>query len=181
MTDPLDGFALELRASAPAAPARLRARVDAIAAQAPPAPASRRAWFQPRRALLIAAPAAAAAMLTVAIGHGLTSTSTQSNALGPRTKEAEHADSLSSLYGVQRSQARTLGPLPLQGALNSNAPLDRSASGASAPAGTAQVPAAKAGPQTARTRAQDYRATLTVRVSDIDGMSDAMKAAITAT
>ena len=48
MTD-LDAVALELRASAPAAPTALRARVEAIAARTPPEPASWRTWFRPRR------------------------------------------------------------------------------------------------------------------------------------
>ena len=176
MTDPLDGIALELRAAAPAAPARLRARVDEIAAQAPPARASWRAWFQPRRALLIAAPTAVAAMLAVAIGHGLTSTSTRSNALSVRTNEVHSA----SVHGAgQERQSRTLAPNPLKAALNPT--LDRSANGVSG-GFAGKTPSGKpATPQTARTRAQDYRATLTVRLPNVDRMSGAMQKAINAT
>src|SRR3954447_4122735 len=89
MTDPLDALALELRGTAPAAPAHLRARVDEIAARTPPAPASWRAWFQPRRALVVAAPTALAAMLAVAIGHGLSSSPAQETSLSARATALE--------------------------------------------------------------------------------------------
>ena len=104
MTDPLDALALELRATAPAAPARLRARVDAIAAQTPPARASWRAWIQPRRALLVAAPTALAAMLAVAIGHGLSSSPDRFNA--------------SRTTGALEAALRPRGPKPAESGPN---------------------------------------------------------------
>src|SRR6478735_6575734 len=79
MTDLLDALALELRATAPPAPAALRARVDAIAARTPPQPASWRTWIRPRRAFLVLAPAAVTAMLAVAVVHGVSSSPTRSN------------------------------------------------------------------------------------------------------
>jgi hypothetical protein len=182
----MDALALELRATAPAAPEHLRARVDQIAAQTPPVAASWRVWFQPRRALLVAAPVAAAAMLAVAIGHGLTTTSTDSaTTLSPRTKAAREAPSaLNAGSDVFSAADRGVvgGPAPLpfqQRALNLGDSTSRSANGVSGSYGGAKS-AAKAAPQTARDRAQDYRATLTVRLPNVDRMSDAMKHAINA-
>src|SRR5690349_9687501 len=66
-----DAFLAELRGSAPPAPERLRTRVEAIAAREPQPRASWREWIQLRRVLVIAVPAALAAMLAVAVGHGV--------------------------------------------------------------------------------------------------------------
>jgi len=184
----MDALAFELRATAPAAPERLRARVDEIAARTPPVTASWRAWFQPRRALLVAAPTAVAAMLAVAIGHGLTSPSSDSAAtLGPRTKEEKGRRSLalptnSNVYSAADRGVATdaLGGFSIEPRALNMGDTSRSANGVSGAYGGAKS-AAKAAPQTARDRAQDYRATLTVRLPNVDRMSDAMKRAINAT
>jgi hypothetical protein len=172
MTDPLDALALELRTTAPAAPARLRARVDEIAARTPPAPASWRAWIQPRRALLVAAPTALAAMLAVALAHGLSSSPTRSDA-----SSAE----LSSKIDAARDGKAAKGsgntiPVPYNSILAPRAVHGRAAVPNAKPSSSR----AKA-PPPAPGRSQEYRANLTVRLADVDGMSDAMKTAIRAT
>jgi hypothetical protein len=173
MTDPLDALALELRATAPAAPARLRARVDEIAARTPPAPASWRAWIQPRRALLVAAPTAVAAMLVVAVAHGLSSSPARSNALSD--------DVGSAVYGAQKTPSRT-APRTHERALAPLSIAKGKAVGTGARQGINPATADRAAtPQPARGRAQDYRATLTVRLPSVDRMSDAMQKAIRAT
>jgi hypothetical protein len=171
MTD-TDALALELRATAPAAPERLRTRVDAIAAQTPPAPASWRAWFQPRRALLIAAPTAVAAMLAVAIGHGLSSSPAHSEA----SQQLEALTAKPNSLGDTHTKRALALPRAQPNA-------HRSASGAyGATLKAANAQADRAGtPPPAKGRAQDYRATMTVRLPGVDDMSDAMKNAIRAT
>ncbi|MGZ8694730.1 MAG: DUF4349 domain-containing protein [Gaiellaceae bacterium] len=163
MPDSLDALALELRATAPAAPARLRTRVDAIAARTPPAPASWRAWFQPRRALLVAAPTAVAAMLAVAIAHGLSSSPTHSDA------SQSAARNQLEVFSTDR---RVIAPAQS----GVGAPIPR-ASGTTA----AKADRAANTPPPSKVRAQEYRAMLTVRLGSVDGMSDAMKNAIRAT
>jgi hypothetical protein len=178
----MDALALELRATAPAAPERLRARVDQIAARTPPAAASWRAWLQPRRALLVAAPTAVAAMLAVAIGHGLSSDPTRSHAssLAPRTTDAGALDSPRPTRAAPRQKADLNFNTSSTGTPNALESLNAGVSG-----GTGSRAALKGDsvrtPQPARGRAQDYRATLTVRLASVDRMSDAMKKAIRAT
>jgi hypothetical protein len=119
-------------------------------------------------------------MLAVAIGHSLTSAPTQSSALGPRTKEEKARNALalppdSLTYSQDRGVATgAAGSVIQPRALDLGATARRSANGG----GTSS--AAKAAPQPARGRAQDYRATLTVRLPSVDRMSDAMKRAINA-
>ena len=181
MTDPLDALALELRATAPAAPARLRARVDAIAAQTPPARASWRAWVQPRRALLVAAPTALAAMLAVAIGHGFTSSPEHQDAARALTLKP-HV-SAATAAPARRQPQRELAPFGSYSIDKPSALSDRlGVSGAGVGANRATLKANTAAtPPPAHGRAQDYRATLTVRLGSVDGMSKAMKKAIGAT
>jgi hypothetical protein len=116
-------------------------------------------------------------MLAIAIGHGLTSTSTRTTALSAPTKGVQSGSTSLPVYGAQDrgTPGAPFGVVPR--ALN----LGRSAAHGVSAASTAKAPSAKAVPQTARTRAQDYRATLTVRLPNVDRMSDAMKKAITAT
>src|SRR4051812_22921008 len=168
MSDQLDAFALELRATAPAAPARLRARVDEIAARTPPAPASWRTWFQPRRALLVAAPTAVAVMLVVAVAHGLSSSPVRSDAARPELTRGlgvpRAAHDSAGTSGALKSADRATAPFSVGKAIAGATP--RAANGA---------------PPLSSVRAQEYRAMLTVRLGSVDGMSDAMKKAIRAT
>ncbi|HEU5212945.1 MAG TPA: DUF4349 domain-containing protein [Gaiellaceae bacterium] len=159
-----DAFLAELRASAPPAPERLRERVEAIAAHEPRARASWREWLQPRRAVLVIAPAALAAMLAVAVAHGVFETPGQHEA-APSPPSAERAKSRPARVPAPTNPHRS-------GAF------DRAGGGGA----SAQALKGIAGtPQAARGRKQDYRATLTVRVANVGRMSDAMKAAINAT
>jgi hypothetical protein len=156
-----DAFLAELRASAPPAPERLRERVEAIAAHEPRARASWREWLQPRRAVLVIAPAALAAMLAVAVGHGVFESA------------AQHETALSP-ERAQSSPAR----VPAPSTPHRSGAFDRAGGGA----GSAQALKGIAGtPPAAQGRKQDYRATLTVRLASVGRMSDAMKAAINAT
>jgi len=156
-----DAFLAELRASAPPAPERLRERVEAITAHEPRARASWREWLQPRRAVLVIAPAALAAMLAVAVGHGVFET------------PGQHETALSPPY-AERAKSRP-ARVP--------APTNPHRSGAFDRGGGASAQGLKgiAGAPPARGRKQDYRATLTVRLASVGRMSDAMKAAINAT
>ncbi len=175
----LEALALELRATAPAAPARLRSRVDEIAARTAPAAAGWRTWFQPRRVLLVAAPTALAAMLAVAIGHGLSSSPAQSASTAARPTSLEAALDQKRLTAKPsalpaRPPSRVIGGIPQRADLNFGI--------AGSLGGGAALKADRAAtPQPARGRAQDYRATLTVRLPSVDRMSDAMKSAIRAT
>ena len=159
-----DAFLAELRASAPQAPERLRERVEAIAAREPQARASWREWIQPRRVLLVAAPAALAAMLAVAVGHGVFDAPAHQSAAAKKTE-------------------RTLAPLPLPATPNAGRVLHgayNSARGSSAQSSTLKANDLTT-PPAAQSRKQLYSAFLTVRLANVGRMSDAMKAAINAT
>ena len=177
-----DALLAELRASAPPAPERLRLRVDTIAAREPQ-PAAWREWLRPRRMLAIAAPVAVAGLLAVAVGHGLTASPTNQAA----RNEPVHLESL----GAQRAQhgssgggstssggGSTFSPYgvaaPRAASKSADAPLGQVLGGAAGSTTATPPPAAKG-------RHQDYRATMTVRLSSVGRMSDAMKAAINAT
>lgn len=93
-----------LRDETPAAPVELRERVALIAAAALP---PRRRTFPVRRALLLAAPAAAVGSLVVAVGAGLISSST------PSAPTAEGPTALEQELGrpqVERQGQRALAP-----------------------------------------------------------------------
>ena len=165
-----DAFLAELRASAPPAPERLRARVEAIAAREPRAPAAWREWIQPRRALLVVGPAALAAMLAVAVGHGVLDTSAQHNTAAAHSP-VQRIESAGTASADRRAPAAGLfNPQGVHGA-------SRGGGGAS----SALKANPHAIPPAATTRKQDYRATLTVRLPSTGRMSDAMKDAINAT
>jgi hypothetical protein len=157
-----DAFLAELRATAPPAPERLRARVDAIAAREPQARASWREWLQLRRAVLVVAPTALAAMLAVAVAHSLFESPAQRATVSAARERAPAHTTPDLSSGTSAGKA-------LRGVAPS-----ATGSGARADKATATPPAA-------RTRAQDYRATLTVRLPNVGRMSDSMKAAINAT
>jgi len=159
-----DAFLAELRAAAPPAPGRLRERVEAIAAREPQPRASWREWIQPRRVLAIAAPAALAAMLAVAVGHGVFDTPAQHSAVA---RKAERSPAIPIPANPNRA------PRALHG-------VHSGAGGAGAQSSTLKANDLTT-PPAARGRAQDYRAILTVRLASVGRMSDAMKAAINAT
>jgi hypothetical protein len=177
MTDAMDTLVAELRAAPPPAPAALRARIEALAEHEPDVRPSLRDRLQPRRLVLITAPTLAAVMLGVAITHGVTSSGDdtssatrvvhgnrqgQENApAGARFAPRARAPVTVPQYETQ--QKRALSPLPA----------DQSSSSDALRAATAPPPA--------KQRAQDYRASLTVRVDGLDRLSDATKAAIRAT
>ncbi len=162
-----DAFLAELRASAPPAPERLRTRVEAIAAREPRRAAWRN-WFQPRRAVLVIAPAALAAMLAVAVGHGVFDA------------PAQHDNALSQPHGGEASQAV---PARVPSRINHGSTTFGPVAGAvpTNPSAQSLKSADLAIPPAARGRKQDYRATLTVRLPNVGRMSDAMKDAINAT
>src|SRR3954471_7960247 len=169
-----DAFLAELRASAPPAPERLQARVEAIAAREAPPRASWREWLQLRRAVLVLAPAALASMLAVAVAHGVFQSSPQ------------RQTALQSSYAAQKEQALGRADKAAPRVFSPGMAIIGSPRAHRASAGGAQTNALKAidkagTPPTARTRAQDYRATLTVRLPTTGRMSDAMKDAINAT
>lgn len=162
-----DAFLAELRASAPPAPERLRARVEAIAAREEPRRASWREWFQLRRAVLVVAPAALAAMFAVAVAHGVFES------------PAQRQDALSSYDGATvraRAQERALAPIT-----HSPGIAIHGAGAGSAPSSSALKAKDLAIPPAAQTRKQLYQATLTVRLATTGRMSDAIKDAINAT
>jgi hypothetical protein len=162
----MDALLAELRTTAPAAPEPLRLRVDAIAAREPAQPARLRDRFHFRRFVVIAAPTAFAVMLGVALTHGLATgndmsaaTKTQPGFTGePSTRHQPGA------AGADQRK-RVLGPLPLNAGTASSSEALRAANA----------------PPPAKTRRQDYRATLTVRVPSVRRLSDATKDVISAT
>jgi hypothetical protein len=175
-----DAFLAELRASAPPAPERLRARVEAIAAREPRGRASWREWFQPRRALVVLAPAAFAAMLAVAVGHGVFDS-------GPAARESASAFQPQTRKALGSERARAGIKTPSSGTPRSvGGGSTDDVHGALPAPNTARLQALPANtiataPPPATTRKQDYRATLTVRLPSTGRMSDAVKDAINAT
>jgi len=143
----------ELRASRPAAPAELRARVRELSARAEPAASGVAiAWWEKlgrrlpaRRSALVALPAAAALALTTA------------GVLGLARSEAPTTEALTQeLGGVEKATPESAAP-PGVGTFGAT---DQSA----------------IAPDT--TRAQQISATLTVEVSDSDGVSDSAQQAL---
>jgi hypothetical protein len=180
MTDGMDALLAELRTTAPSAPTSLRARVEAIAARELAQPVRLRDRFRVRRFVVIAAPTAFAVMLGVALAHGLTSdTGTNSAAL--------KADRAEILRGTQHGAAvdePAAKPNPVYGIAKAPELQDRTRR-ALAPL-TNVGPAAGSlrsatSPPPAKSRAQDYRAILTVRVRSLNRLSDATKEVIRAT
>jgi hypothetical protein len=164
MTD-MDALLVELRKTAPFAPETLRARVDAIAAGEPVQPARLRDRFRWRPLVVIAAPTVFAVMLGVALAHGLTTGGAETNSAS-RLKGREHGEALPvHANRAQDRQRRALAPLTLKAQTNESGALSK----------------ATQAPPAAKNRKQDYRATLTVRVSDLDKLSDATKEVIRAT
>jgi hypothetical protein len=163
----MDALLAELR-TAPAAPELLRARVEAIAAREPAQPVQLRDRLRLRRLVLIAAPAAFAVMLGVALAHGLTTGNDVTSAtktLPELTAEREQREVQGGpAHGVAGSENRRLAPAPLNAGASSSS----------------DAPKANA-PSPAKTRKQDYRATLTIRVGTVSRLSDATKEAIRAT
>ena len=142
----------ELRASRPAAPAELRARVRELSARAEPAASGVAiAWWEKlgrrlpaRRSALVALPAAAALALTTA------------GVLGLARSEAPTTEALTQeLGGVEKATPESTAP-----GVGTFGATDQSA----------------IAPDT--TRAQQISATLTVEVSDSDGVSDSAQQAL---
>ena len=138
----------ELRASRPSAPLALRARVRELAAEKPAAAASPRWRFPIRRGLLVALPAAAALAFASAGILGLTRSDVSS------TEALQRQESLAADSAAGNSSAlaapSTMADPKIQ---------------------------ATVGP-TAADRAQRVSATLTVEVSDSDGVSRAAQSAL---
>jgi hypothetical protein len=145
----------ELRASRPAAPADLRARVRAIAAQeaaaAPSVFARLRQRLPERRLALVALPAAA----TLAIAAA-------------------------GVVGLARSDAPTTEAFSEQLDARDKAAPESSVPGAALPPVTTTADANRSGatPAPADDRAQRTSATLTVEVADSDGVSDSAQKAL---
>jgi hypothetical protein len=186
MTDGMDALLSELRTTAPAAPESVRARVEAIVAREPIRPLSLRDRFHARRLLVIAAPTAAAVMLGVALAHGLTNSDSQER-LSAERRSLDHPAGLRhttppAKAKTVRGEALQRVPVPYGIATTDQnkrmlAPLTLGADSTNAGGSTR----AATSPQPAKTRAQDYRATLTVRVGSLSRLSDATKAVISAT
>lgn len=147
-------LAAALRAETPAAPQQLRSRVASIAASVPP---PRR--FTTRRMLSIAVPAVAALSLAAAFAVGL-STAISS----PDDKVAAQAVRAPASERVPTGTAPTYRA---EGQLGAVAP--------STAAGDASAP----GPS--RSRAQDYRAALTLLVDGTDDLSSTTQKALRTT
>jgi hypothetical protein len=137
-----------LREETPVAPVELRERVTLIAAAAPP---PRRRPFPLRRALLLAAPAAAVGSLAVALIVGAVSSSTPPapTAEAPAPAEIE-LQPLTPEAGKRAATRRDLAPPHL-----------------------ARAPSTK--------RAQDYQATLRILVEDPSDLSTATQRALRTT
>jgi uncharacterized protein DUF4349 len=186
MTDRMDALVAELRTTAPAAPAALRARVDATAAREPASPPTLRDRLRLRRLVIIAAPAALTVMLGIALAHGVTTTGspgdsavsgsaelTQELSKGKPAPGAREADS----GQVHKAPANVYGPAPTEDQRRMLAPLTAQAGTAS---GGGALRSATT-PPPAKQRAQDYRASLTIRVRSLGKLSDATKTAIRVT
>jgi hypothetical protein len=147
----------ELRASRPAAPADLRARIRAIAAQEPAAAlsvfAKLRQRLPERRLALVALPAAATLAIAVA-----------------------------GVVGLARSDAPTTEAFSEQLTTRDKAAPESSVPGAALPPvttiGAADANRSGATPAPADDRAQRTSATLTVEVADSDGVSDSAQKAL---
>jgi hypothetical protein len=176
MTDEMDALLVELRTTAPAAPESLRVRVDAIAAREPAQPARLRDRFQLRRLVVIAAPTAFAVMLGVALAHGLTTGGSETTA-GAESKAVHGA--------VREAPAAKPKPKPVRGEAFGTVTADKNKLLAPltdvAGPRSGRSPESATAPPPATNRAQDYRATLTVRVRSLRRLSDATKEVIRAT
>ncbi|MBD0347585.1 MAG: DUF4349 domain-containing protein [Thermoleophilia bacterium] len=164
----------ELRASAPPAPEHLRARIDQLAAAEPAGRHTFRERISLRGALLVLAPAVVVIGLGAAVIGGISGAG--------RTDEIEEA-------AVGRD-AESSAPTPRDPARNQSGPAAGSDGSGPAPSTvwkaratgeTAEVArrrAPSAGLPPARRRAQDYRASLRLRVDGLDNLSRRTKDAI---
>jgi hypothetical protein len=155
----------ELQAARPAAPERLRGRIEALAS----AESARRPTLLERltlrRALLVLAPAVVVVSVGAAVVQGIVSASSPAEEPQPLTQpnvsaqmrespEAGAADETDS-----NRRARSLAPVTQT-------------------AGTPNSAANRAFPTTSHGRAQDYYADLRLRVDDLDSLSDRMQEAL---
>lgn len=154
----------ELRAAKPHAPEALRERVLASAGREPEARFTLPSWFTVRRVALVAVPACLAVAVGGALIHGI------ANSGSPNRQVAVHAEALKSRPPVFSIATPTV-------------PTFDSASGSHATATprvfTPIVPH-NAVEQLApsKSRLQDYRASLTVRVNGLDALSPSTQKAM---
>jgi Domain of unknown function (DUF4349) len=154
-----DDLVRELRSGHPSAPAELRERVSAIVAEAPVpkqprAPFAER--FRVRRAALVLVPACLIAAGSAAVLHGLTSPGSQRDA----------ATSVRAAFAGRPADEKTAsGSVP-------NAPEAKTA------AGTTHEPALA---PPVSSRLQDYRVSMRVRLTSLDGLSSAVVKAMRVT
>ena len=173
LNDALD----ELRVSAPPAPDRLRTRIDQLAATEPARRPTLRERFSLGRALMVVAPAMLAVALGAAVIGGIS---------GAARDSADEA-------AVRRDSATPeRAPELAPGIPQTNPGRTAKKHTQNAPAGeasdaSAQIEARRAeqrlrgsstGLPTARRRAQDYRASLRLRVDGLDDLSSRTKQAI---
>jgi uncharacterized protein DUF4349 len=183
MTDAMDTLVAELRGTAPSAPSALCSRVEAIAAREPARSPTLAERIRPRRLLLIAAPTGLAVMLGVAVAHGLSTSGgngSKAAALGTTRQTI-----LTAPANRPANRRRALGPADSASTpeLQAN-PVAHGAFAApqrNAALGSASKLNQAATPPPAKGRAQDYSASLTVRVGSLSRLSEATKVAIRAT
>jgi hypothetical protein len=171
----MDTLLAELRTTAPGASESLRVRVDAIAAREPAQPARLRDRFQLRRLVVIAAPTAFAVMLGVALAHGLTTGGSETTA-GAQSKADHGAGGAAPAARPKPVHGEAFGAVTADQNKRMLAPLTDVAGPTSG-----RSPGSATAPPPATNRAQDYRATLTVRVRSLSRLSDATKEVIRAT
>jgi Domain of unknown function (DUF4349) len=156
---PSPELALELRAARPVASSELRARVLAVAAGEAPRRRRESSLPQFRRFAFFAVPAALAALIGIAVVHGIVNP--RSNAVSPRTGAASSAP-------APQPPVVAVGP-----GERDIAPVDPGASYGRPPTALRAAPI----PNTA-SRLQRYGATLRVQVKNRDELSDATKRAM---
>jgi hypothetical protein len=163
--DRFDDLVRELRSGRTAAPAELRERVHTIVAGAP-APKELRApfaeRFRLRRATLVLVPACAVAAGSFALLHGLTSSGSQ------QTTRSEVVRGALAGKLPDQPRAKTQPGAKMHAAIPANPST-----------GTGADESAVAPPPSARL--QDYRVTMRVRLSSLDGLSSAVVKAMRVT
>jgi Domain of unknown function (DUF4349) len=187
----------ELRAARPVAPESLRQRVAAEARREPEARFSLPSWYTVRRVALVAVPACLAIAVGVPLIHGIASSGPpteveatrpttlprerqpNANALAPTTT-TPHWDTQGdavgegSTYGpyLPKAPEQHVGQIPKgdRGAIALPAPQRAITTGSRASGGARLSPS--------RSRLQDYRASLTIRVDGLDRLSPSTQKAM---
>lgn len=144
----------ELRATRPHAPEAVRERVLASARRRPEARFSLPSWFTVRRVVLVAVPACLVVGVGAALIHGL------ANSGSPSRNVAGLTTTPTDVYGAPA--------LPRARALNGGA--DKAVRGRAHASSGALAPS--------KSRLQDYRASLTIRVDGLDALAPSTQKAM---